>query len=173
MDQRRLLLLGLLRLRRMHGYQLGEIVDRDLSYLADFKRPTAYHLLHQLLLEGLVQEQRERQGERPERRVYSVTPAGEEEFFRLLQLQLSSYQPGYSPGAAGLLFLEALEPQQAAHCLEQQLQGLEKTLALLRQAAPTHGHERGGYALGFILARMEAEHRYLQGLLAEFREKVR
>ncbi|WP_040778716.1 PadR family transcriptional regulator [Calidithermus timidus] len=172
MDQRRLLLLGLLRLRRMHGYQLGEIVDRDLSYLADFKRPTAYHLLRQLLREGLVQEQRERQGERPERRVYSVTPAGEQEFLRLLQLQLSSYQAGYSPGAAGLMFLEALEPSQAARCLRQQLEELEGKLTLLRQAAPTHGHERGGYALGLVLARMEAEHRYLLGVLQELEKGV-
>jgi len=43
--ERELLLLGLLRKREMHGYQLSEFLETHLAIFFDIKKATAYNLL--------------------------------------------------------------------------------------------------------------------------------
>ncbi len=135
--ERKLLLLGLLRQQEMHGYRLFEFIDRDLSACTDIKKPTAYYMLNKMAEDGWIAEEEMQDGNRPPRRVYSLTEKGEAAFQRLLRQNLSEYSPVYFPGDIGLAFLDSLEPQKALELLEQRRQNLAKSLLDL-QGAPEH-----------------------------------
>ena len=133
-----LLLLGLLRRASMHGYQLMDFIERNLSTCTDLKKPTAYLALERLAQQGWVGEQEVREGKRPPRKVYTITPAGEAEFQRLLALNLATYTPSKFPQDLGLAFADALPPATVVALLEQRRAMLAAELATARQAPP-HG----------------------------------
>lgn len=135
--ERKLLLLGILRQQEMHGYQLYEFIDRDLSACTDIKKPTAYYLLNKMAEDGWIAEEHSQDGNRPPRRVYSLTEQGEAAFQHLLRENLSVYTPVYFPGDIGLAFLDSLDAQEAAELLEQRRAVLAESLVDL-QAAPEH-----------------------------------
>jgi DNA-binding PadR family transcriptional regulator len=110
---RQLLLLGLLRAQQMHGYQINEFIDEQMAFCVDLKRPTAYYLLDKLCREGYVAEETERTGNRPERRVYRITPAGEERFQELLRQNLGAYTPPTYPEDIGVVFQHQLPADEA------------------------------------------------------------
>lgn len=133
-----LLLLGLLRRASMHGYQLMEFIERNLSTCTDLKKPTAYLGLERLAQQGFVQEQEMREGKRPPRKVYTITPEGEREFLRLLAHNLSTYTPAKFPHDLGLAFADALPAEEIAALLEHRRAMLVAQLDSARQAPP-HG----------------------------------
>jgi DNA-binding PadR family transcriptional regulator len=134
----KLLLLGLLRQQNMHGYQLYEFIDRDLSVCTDLKKPTAYYLLNKMAEEGLIGEDQVQEGNRPPRRVYSLTEKGEAEYQRLLRLNLADYSPAYFGGDAGLAFIDTLDVPEARSLLERRRTALAEELASLSEV-PRHG----------------------------------
>ncbi|HSO26423.1 MAG TPA: PadR family transcriptional regulator [Anaerolineales bacterium] len=136
--ERELLLLGLLRQRDMHGYVLYEFIERDLAVCTDLKKSTAYYLLDKMAARGWIQETKEQEGNRPPRRVYSLTEKGERQFLRLLEENLSADSPVFFPGDAGLAFLDALPPEKARRLIQRRRQGLAASLAQA-QAVPEHG----------------------------------
>ena len=102
---RELLLLGLLRQSGMHGYRIVEFIERDLAVCTDLKKSNAYFLLDKMAQGGLVTWAEEREGNRPPRRTYQITPAGETQFQKLLRAEsgaLSAAQV-YRRCGAGIL----------------------------------------------------------------------
>jgi len=122
---RELLLLGILRREAMHGYRLVEIVETELRACTDLKKPTAYFLLGKLARTGLVTRTRTREGKRPPKWVYRLTPKGEETFQSLLRQNLAAFTPPKYPGSVGLAFLGALLPEEARSLLSQRLAAIQ------------------------------------------------
>lgn len=114
---RELLLLGLLRRQEMHGYQLHEFINQNLASCVDLKKSTAYFLLDRMAEAGWMVESESQEGNRPPRRVYQLTPAGETAFQRLLRDNLAAHEPARFAGDIGLAFLDALPPAEARDCL--------------------------------------------------------
>lgn len=145
---RQLLLLGLLLRQEMHGYQINELVDRQMAFCVDLKRSTAYYLLDKLRRAGYVSEEVERSGNRPERRVYRITPDGEIYFQRLLRHNLATYEPPTYAEDIGVIFKGHLPPAEAARLLQArraavaahraQLEALRATLPADHQAVIEH-----------------------------------
>ena len=156
---RKLLLLGLLRRQEMHGYQLHEFIDRNLALCTDLKKPTAYYL-----------PETEQEGNRPPRRVYGLTPAGEQAFQRLLRENLAQYAPVNFPGDIGLAFLEWLDPGEALGLLQEQRVALEAHLQEMR-AVPTH---QGSLQLVFShqIRHLQAELDWLDEGIARLRQEL-
>jgi len=135
--ERELLLLGLLQRQEMHGYQLHEFIDSYMQTCVDLKKSTAYYLLEKMAREGLIVPSEEREGNRPTRQVYSLTPAGEEEFLHLLRKNLSSYLPTLFPGDTGITFLDDLPRAEALALLQQRRTTMAQELDRVEQA-PAH-----------------------------------
>ncbi len=133
--ERKLLLLGLLRGHEMHGYQLNEFIDSHLGASVHLKKPTAYRLLNNMAEDGWVTYREEREGNRPPRRVYAITPQGEAAFQQLLRESLSDYKPVDFPGNIGLLFLDALPVEEALSLLQKRRAIVESMLQMV------HTHE--------------------------------
>jgi DNA-binding PadR family transcriptional regulator len=121
---RQLLLLGLLRTQEMHGYQINEFIDEQMAFCVELKRSTAYYVLDKLCRDGLVAEEVEREGNRPERRVYRITPAGEQRFQTLLRENLATYLPAIYPIDIGVIFLNQLADGEAAALLAARRQAI-------------------------------------------------
>ncbi len=117
--ERELLLLGLLRRREMHGYQVSEFLETHLGMFFDLKKATAYNLLGKMEEVGWVTSREEKEGRRPIRRVFAITPEGEAIFQDLLRRSLPEYRYPAFPGNVPLLFLDALPPGEKEDLLKE------------------------------------------------------
>lgn len=143
---RELLLLGLLRHREMHGYELHEFINRDLTFCTDIKKPTAYNLLQKMADSGWVTETEEQEGNRPPRKVYQITTEGEETFQRILRENLKAHHQARFTDDIGLAFIDALPAEEAAKLLNERRDSLQTELNNINRP---HGkaHSRGGMKL--------------------------
>ena len=129
--ERELLLLGLLRRREMHGYQLSEFLETHLGMFFDLKKGTAYNLLGKMEEVGWVRSREEKEGRRPVRRVFALTPKGESIFQRLLRKFLPEYRYPAFPSNVPVLFLDALPPEETSDLLEERRSGVRDRLTAL------------------------------------------
>lgn len=161
MDERALLLLGILRAQSQHGYQVNEFIERNLSRVTDMKKATAYAILDRLSQGGYVSVQSEQAGNRPPRKVYTITLSGEDLFLQLLRENLCSFDSSAIAGDIGLMFLDELPRDDALSCLEKRLDKLDQQIAIYEQAPP-HGHGLGvDLALDHVLHLLRADRDWL------------
>ncbi len=144
---RELLLLGLLRMHDMHGYQINEFMDAHLGTSVQVKRPTVYKLLGNMVEEGWITYQEEREGNYPTRRVYQITPEGEEAFKRLLRESLADYRPVSHLGSIGFMYLDALPSKEV--------------VPLLTAAPRAGGEPRRADRCGYRSPRRFSDHAFL------------
>ncbi len=130
-------------MQEMHGYQLNELIGSHLGTSVHLKKPTAYRLLNQLSDDGWVTYREEREGKRPPRRVYAITPQGESAFQRLLRESLAEYKAVDFVGNVGLLFLDAVPAQETASLLQNRRAIVESLL----QKVQAHEGLDGGFQL--------------------------
>ena len=67
----------------MHGYALKQILSERASDFARIKMSNIYYHFEKMEKQGLVQVSYEKEGKRPGRQVYSITPEGEKTFLKL------------------------------------------------------------------------------------------
>ena len=142
MDERALLLLGLLRAQSQHGYQINEFIEHNLSRITAMKKTTAYAMLDRLANDGLVATHTEQVGNRPPRRVYSITAEGETQFQVLLRATLVHYDALVLAGDMGLMFIDELPRDEALACLRRRMEVLVGALDE-NERTPAHGHGIG------------------------------
>lgn len=137
--ERKLLLLGMLRVHEMHGYQINEMVDIHLGSSMQLTKPTAYRLLNQMAEDGWILFREEQEGKRPPRRVYSITPQGEVEFLNTLRKCLANYQPPEHHSTVCLAYLDQIPEGEAAQLLGQRRNMIEESLDALSSGDVHHG----------------------------------
>ena len=173
LDANELLLLGLLDRQEMHGYRLHEFLEHQLSFVSDLKRPTAYRLLEQLLRQRLVERSTEREGRRPERMVYRITPEGRTRFETLLREQLASAERVVYPGNVALLFSDRLSREERLDMLEKRLAGVQVQRDALVEVVDAHIPGTAPWlALEHDLAHLDAELAWLKAALDRLQSTV-
>jgi len=167
--EKKMLILGLLLSHDMHGYQLNEVLQHNPGTPISLTKSNAYKLLNDMERDGWITHTQEQVGNRPQRRVYSVTEEGKVEFFRLLRENLSSQPSPEFPGVVGLDFLHLLPSDEAAALLESRLQLVEKNFQQLdelplqiRQSHPSSEYLHKFYAneiewLSGIIKRLQSQ----------------
>lgn len=166
MDERMLLLLGLLKAQSQHGYQINEFIEHNLKRVIDMKRSTAYSLLDRLCEQGYAEGSMQQQGNRPPKKVYHLTDAGEKAFLQTLQTLLRRAESVTVPFEIALMFLDHLSATEAEEALQQRLLHVEQTLTDL-EAAPAHGEGRGvDLAFAHRKALLKAERTWLDEMIA-------
>lgn len=167
--ERELLLLGLLRQQDTHGYQLHEFINRYLSTCTDMKKPTAYALLDKMAERGLITIDHEgREGNRPRRRVYTITQAGEAEFQNLLRANLAQHHPVYFTNDIGIAFMDALPLSETIPLLQQRRSAIAERLSHLQTLE--NAHENSAFILNHYLWHLQSELNWLDHLLGQLQE---
>lgn len=126
--ERELLLLGMLREQAMHGYQLHELIEGHLGGSVQIKKSTTYNLLSKMTDTGWVTSSEEQAGNRPPRRVYTITAEGEGAFLELVRQSLAEYKPMDHLGSIGLAFLDAVPRSESIELLRQRRISVEQLL---------------------------------------------
>ena len=134
-EDRKLLLLGLLRIQAMHGYQLNQFLDEHLDFIASLKPSTAYYTLERMAEEGLVRTHAEQPGRRPARQIYDITAEGERLYQKLLRENLSHYTMGENNDDIGIGFLADLPQDEAQTCLAHKCGILQGKIAQFEEMA--------------------------------------
>lgn len=146
-DERVLLLLGLLTSQDRHGYEINEWIEKQLHCVTDLKKATAYQLLDRLEQHGLITSRLEQYGQRPNRKVYSLTAAGQAHFLALLTAQAGHTAALRLPDNVPVLFWEHLSAAQQKAALQARLTEQEAY-----RATVTSMLDFAGLSLGVRLA---------------------
>jgi len=107
----------------MHPYEMQRLmIERGKQSVIAIKRGSIYHAVERLLSAGLVEElETSREGRRPERTVYRLTEAGDDEVRDWMRSMLSQVNQEYSEFATVLSFLPVLEPAEVLAALHHRL----------------------------------------------------
>jgi len=160
---RKILLLGLLREHEMYGYQINDMIEAHLKVSIHLTKPTAYRLLHNMAEDGWITFREEQAGNRPTRRIYTITGKGEAHFLEMLKESLSRYEPADRCNTGGLAFLDTLAPEEAIPLLKERRAVIESTLSRL---SIDEAHQ-GGFQLV-----IENQARHLEAELAWMDEVI-
>src|SRR5215471_19736731 len=112
-DTTTLAVLGLVALQPGSGYDLARLADRSVGYLWTPSRSQIYKTLPRLVSDGLATAKRVRQRDRPDKDLYSITPAGQRALRRWLAE--AEEEPVRNPNVFALkLFFCDLVPARTA-----------------------------------------------------------
>ena len=164
-DERELLLLGLLSREEMHGYGLTRFLERSLGSLLPINRSTAYFLLDRLSQKGLVAPARRREGKRPERRVYEITAKGRTVFVEALRTSLRDHAAAVIPDAVGILFLDELPAADRAELLRSRLDSVGREIDRAQARLAAHKSTPAAEMLSLQLAHMETDRDWIESAI--------
>ncbi len=165
-----LLLLGVLKNQSRHGYSLLEFIDRNAGELVGLSRATAYQVLRRLERRAWAVATTEQVGNRPPRRVYAITAAGEARFAELLRTGLAGEAARRPQADVAIMFMDQLPPAERGQALRIRLQRAEMEAARLA-AAPPHGPGSAiDSAIAHMRAHAETEVRWLRALVESLPE---
>ncbi len=113
--------LGLLDERPRHPYDIAFTMHhRHMDEHIKLSPGTLYHIVDQLQRLGWVRPtETAREGRRPERTIYTLTPEGRDRFLLRLRELIAEPSREYSSFEAGLSFLHRLPPHEAVALLRQ------------------------------------------------------
>jgi PadR family transcriptional regulator, regulatory protein AphA len=135
------IILGLLQQRSMTGYDLkNRCFDKTIAHLWAADQAQIYRTLDKLVEQGWIVYKVEIQQDRPNRKIYSLTDAGNEELLRWLR-QPQPLPNLREPLLVQLFFIRQSQftHEQIAHFLEQQLEAHQKNLSCYQQIAQQDG----------------------------------
>lgn len=139
-----ILVLGLLVERPMHPYEMFQTtVERNEDRLVKFRPGTLYHTVDRLSVDGLIEvHEVRREGNRPERTVYTVTDTGRAALDRSLMQILESPAEEYPELYLALSEAHSLPRDTVADLLESRLHSM-RTECETFEAAATSAAARG------------------------------
>ena len=169
----RLVILGLLRERPLHGYEIKHIIEEHMGDWTSIAFGSIYFALKKLTAEGLVKvAATERTGNRPSRTVYALTEVGREEFLRLLRELWAKAERQFFATDLGLFFMDALPLEEVLEHLQARLDELNRTAEYLQRhqaenMANPHVPRQARFIFDHSQAHLDAELAWTRALRME------
>ncbi len=160
-----LILLGILQEGKMHGYRLNEYVTHAMNLYTDIKKSKVYYTLEKLGKDGYVEYETEREGKRPERRVYQITEKGKIFFLQLLSENLGAFARSYFNDDVGIAFMDKLSTQEVRELLEKKRVMIQSTLKQFKDVPDHGGNWR--YVINHNVAHLEADLTWINSTISE------
>ena len=170
-----LAVLGLLKERTMHGYQLKKRLSETLGAFWQVSYGSLYPALKRLQREGAVEEVFAKAEVGRRKNVYRITPKGEALFQSLLE-DTGGEAAEDSKFQVRLAFFRYLRPETRIGVLERRRAYLDGRLAQLRRSFTDYAERIDGYTLSLMRHGVDAvEHdiRWLDGLIEAERRSAR
>jgi len=158
----RTICLGILTRGDATGYEIKNLFQEDgYQHFVEASFGSIYPALNRLTEERLVSVREEAQEKRPDRKVYSITPAGRAAFIASLLKPLPEDRHR-SPFVFAMLFADVLPPQRVGNMIDAYIAQVEAKLAQLN-ASNTKAKSPGeSFANGFGRTIYEAVLGYLR-----------
>lgn len=129
----RTICLGILTRGSATGYEIKKLFDGDsYQHFVEASFGSIYPALNRLTEEGLVSVREEPQEKRPDRKVYSITPAGRRAFVTSLLKKLPEDRHR-SPFVFAMLFADLLPPDRVHQMVDDYIRQMEQKFAHLEQ----------------------------------------
>lgn len=142
MSATRLLILGALRIRQpAHGYEIRrELESWDAEKWANIAYGSIYHALGKLAEEALIETVgvESTGARRPAKTTYTVTPAGDREFARLVREYWWEYRPAIDPFQVAVAFMNQLSREELLEALAFRANLYRSTVAGLEHVMRAH-----------------------------------
>jgi DNA-binding PadR family transcriptional regulator len=172
-----LAILGLLKERSMHGYQLKKRLSETLGPLFPVSYGALYPALKRLRGEGAVEEVFPKAEVRRRKNVYRITPAGELLFDQLVESFGEREGTNDDSGfRVRLAFFRYLEPETRIGVLERRRAALTDRLAELKQRVANYRERVDAYTMSLMRHGMDATERdivWIEDLIKAERRAVR
>lgn len=159
----KLILLGILLDGKTHGYRLNEYVTHAMSLYTDIKKSKVYYTLEKLEKDGYVEHETEREGKRPERRVYQITEKGRTYFLELLRDNLGEFTRAYFNDDVGIAFMDKFSTPEVHELLEKKRGKIQSILKQF-QEVPDHGGN-WHYVISHNIAHLETDLTWIDSVL--------
>ena len=144
----RTICLGILTRGEATGYEIRKLFeDGGYEHFVEASFGSIYPALGQLTLDGLVSVRAEAQEKRPDRKVYSITPAGRSQFLASLMKPLPEDRHR-SPFVFAMLFSHLLPPERVSELVNGYIGHCEQKLSLLDTTNANTPGERFATGLG-------------------------
>lgn len=168
--------LSLLREAPMHPYQMQKLLrDRHKDEILALKRGSLYHAIGRLARAKLIAASAtEREGRRPERTTYRITPEGRKEFTRMLRQMVAVPRREPSEFMAAMSFLVHLAPSEALARLDERCRALEAEITQVKAglaAAAPHVLRINLIESEYFEAMLTAELTWTESLAADIRSR--
>jgi DNA-binding PadR family transcriptional regulator len=125
----RLVILGLLSDRPLHGYEIKQIIEEHMGDWTSIAFGSIYFALDKMSKNGFIEKlATEQSGNRPSRSVYQITAAGRDEFMRLLRKSWQNMERTYYAIDISLFFLDRLAPEEVKGYLQNRISTLGKII---------------------------------------------
>lgn len=166
MSATRLLILGVLLSKPLHGYEVRrELETWGADSWANIAFGSIYHALSKLYGEGMLEiVDAAPDGSRTARTVYQITDAGRTEFERLLRDAWAEVKPLVDPFQVPLTFMDRLSREELIAALRRRLTLLRASKEILSYAADAKVRHRGtprhlsttmGLAIGHVQVELD------------------
>jgi len=168
MIEQELLLLGLLKESPKHGYQIKKKIKEIISLFAGVELKSIYYPLRVLKKKGLVIEHASKEGKRPQRFVYKLTPRGEIRFRELLTKSLLDFKRPQFSLDLSIYFLNYIDPKVAKRRLRARMLVLKKLFRDLSRVINSLRNKKPSshtLILEHGLCMVETESKFVLGLI--------
>jgi len=169
-----LAVLCLLREAPMHPYEMQRLLkERHKDEVLVLKKGSLYHAIERVLRARLIAVvDTKREGRRPERTTYRITPEGEQALIRWLKEMIATPRHEPSEFMACVSFLLYLTPEEAIPQLEQRAQRLEEevaTIGVVMAALIDRITRVNLLESEYLRVMRQAELQWVRGLIADLR----
>lgn len=114
-----LIILGILQDKPMNAYELTQYTEKNrIERLLKISKPSIYKVCKKLSKEGFLSGKTVREGENPEKIIYSVTKKGKSYFYELMKHFSGSIQPYFFDFNCFIWNLEKIEKKEALDMLK-------------------------------------------------------
>lgn len=121
----------LLRFGPQHGYQIKKLISDNLSDFTQIKLSLIYYHLDKMGKDGLLQATQDKENNRPEKTVYSVTDLGMEKFSQGLKSLLKmEYRPAFEADTL-FYFSDSVDKASIAEHLNQYAEQLKVQISII------------------------------------------
>jgi DNA-binding PadR family transcriptional regulator len=149
-DNTRIVILGLLQFRDMHGYEVKRTIEGEMGNFRSISYGSIYSCLRELEKEGCVAGHKEEVSKNPPRTVYAITDKGREEFQRLMKERLEGKVAAKGDEFLLPAFFDFVDEKEAKEYLLKMKTQYEKTLQELVAREKEVGGNIGKYLHGLI-----------------------
>jgi len=141
-----LFLLGFIRERPRSAYEMANFIeDHNIPRMIKISAPAVYKNLIKLSREGYLETEKVKEGEMPEKTIYSITEKGQEFFYQLLEEYSRKQVKFHFDFNSVIISLDKIEKSEAEHYLRNLREEfydrkklIEKNMDLLKDI-PTEG----------------------------------